>query len=245
VACKLSVLIPVYNEVGLVESAVQTARGTLERTGVSWEIILVDDGSSDGTAAKCRELCGGDSRRIRLVVHPRNRGLGAAYRTGMDVAVGEFCINLGADIELTPPALDSFMSLADRHDLVLGWRSERSGYTFLMRFNTWFYHSLVRALFGVPYRDLNWIHFYRRSAVAGSLTRANGIVMMAESVVAAKRRGLRIGEVRCDMKPRAAGDPSAGQFRVMLQAALELAVFCLRSLFPGKTGLSGECMERC
>ncbi len=113
-------------------------------------------------------------------------------------------------------------------DLILGWRPERLGYTPLMRFNSWFYHVLLRLLFGLPYRDVNWQHLYRRSIFEQIDIETHGVVMGAEMAVKAHRLGLRVAEVPCPMRPRRGGVASASRPKVMLRTAQEFGRFFWR-----------------
>ena len=92
----LTVVIPVYNEADTVERLVERVKAV----PVDKEIILVDDYSTDGTGAKLMPMADGD--RIRVLTHPKNRGKGAALRTGFQAARGDLVIVQDADLEYDP-----------------------------------------------------------------------------------------------------------------------------------------------
>jgi glycosyltransferase involved in cell wall biosynthesis len=99
---KLSVVIPVYNEVGNIEEILKRVRATK----LAWEILVVDDGSRDGTRDLLRKLDG--KGRLRVILHETNQGKGAAVRTGLQAARGEIILIQDADLEYSPhdyPAL--------------------------------------------------------------------------------------------------------------------------------------------
>jgi glycosyltransferase involved in cell wall biosynthesis len=99
---KLSVVIPVYNEVGNIEEILKRVRATK----LAWEILVVDDGSRDGTRDLLRKLDGKGS--LRVILHETNQGKGAAVRTGLQAARGEIILIQDADLEYSPhdyPAL--------------------------------------------------------------------------------------------------------------------------------------------
>ena len=93
---KLSVIIPVYNEVESIQEIVKRVK----KTNLAWEIILVDDGSKDGTRDLLKEMDGMDS--VRIILHEKNQGKGAAVRTGFDAARGDIMLIQDADLEYDP-----------------------------------------------------------------------------------------------------------------------------------------------
>jgi len=115
---RLSVVIPVFNEVATIEETVQRVRDS----GVPCEIILVDDGSTDGT----RDLLDGwrDQEDLTILMHEANRGKGAALRTGFTKAQGDIVIIQDADLEYDPSDYRHLIQpiLDDRADVVYGYR---------------------------------------------------------------------------------------------------------------------------
>ncbi len=93
---KLSVIIPVYNEVKNIEEILKR----VEATGLAWEIVVVDDDSQDGTRDLLQKIDGKDG--LRVILHDRNQGKGAAVRTGLQAARGEVLLVQDADLEYSP-----------------------------------------------------------------------------------------------------------------------------------------------
>jgi glycosyltransferase involved in cell wall biosynthesis len=96
----LSVVIPVYNEAATVASVIELVRNAPVET--SLEIVVVDDASTDGTRRILEELAAANGETLRLIVHPANRGKGAAVRTGIAAARGEIVLIQDADFEYDP-----------------------------------------------------------------------------------------------------------------------------------------------
>jgi len=96
---KLSVIVPVYNERNTVVEVVRRMRAVELPDGIEREIIVIDDGSTDGTRDVLRQL--GDST-VRILVHEGNRGKGAAVRTGLALATGDYVLIQDADLEYDP-----------------------------------------------------------------------------------------------------------------------------------------------
>jgi hypothetical protein len=112
-----------------------------------------------------------------------------------------------------------------RADVLVGCRLRREGYNPLMRFNAWLYPWLVRALFGLRLRDVNWICVYRRDLVEQVVVTQRGIPMLTEILVKLRDLGASFLEVDCRMQPRRVGVPSASRFRVMWRTLTGLLQF--------------------
>lgn len=118
-----SVVVPAYNEASGIGSCIDRMRAHLETLGVLWELVIVDDGSADATAARVEELAARDPR-IRLV-RGDHRGKGAAVRTGMLAARGDWRFMADADLSMPPDNLDRFLRVIRQHrppDVVIGSR---------------------------------------------------------------------------------------------------------------------------
>ena len=116
----VSIIIPAYNEAGSIRDVVNKIRETLSRSGYEWEIIVVDDGSSDGTAAK---LVG---QGAVILTHPENKGYGASLKTGIRSAKGDVVVIMDADGTYPPEMIPSLLSGMDEgYDMVVGARTGR------------------------------------------------------------------------------------------------------------------------
>jgi len=121
---KLSVVIPVYNEEKTVEELLQRVEAAPLPEGVEREIVVVEDGSSDGTRDLLRRLVADDESRFRLVEHARNRGKGAAIRSGFKEVSGEIVLIQDADLEYDPREYPRLLApiLSGDADVVFGSR---------------------------------------------------------------------------------------------------------------------------
>jgi glycosyltransferase involved in cell wall biosynthesis len=122
----LSVVIPCFNEIATLESIVAAVEASPVR---DLEIILVDDGSTDGTRELLRDKL--ESRVARVILHPENRGKGAALRTGFAAATGDLVIIQDADLEYDPQEYPQLIApiLAGKADVVFGSRFAGGGST--------------------------------------------------------------------------------------------------------------------
>lgn len=115
----ISVIVMAYNEEGSVAGVVRDHHAVLGALGVPFELVLIDDGSSDGTSQAVDALAA-ELPSVRALHHPENRGLGGVYRTGFDEARGEFVTFFPADGQFEAALVPQFFALAKDHDLVLG-----------------------------------------------------------------------------------------------------------------------------
>lgn len=217
----LSVVVPAYNEEESLADAVRAMVESVAPVVPRLDIVIVDDGSEDRTGeigdALSRTLAG-----VRIVHHVENAGWGEAVRTGIANAKQEFVVLVPVDNPITGEQARTFLDAADQADIVLGFREGRAGYSPLLTFGSRGYTRIVRTLFRLPYRDVNWIHVYRKTAIERLPLRLSGIVFPAEVVAKAHRRGYRIVEVYSGMKPRAKGRATVSRPKVILRALRDL-----------------------
>ena len=137
---KLSILVPVYNERAVVERSLSLVLAAPLPEEMDRELIIVDDCSTDGTLAILERISAADNR-IRLVRHPVNRGKGAAVRTAIQHATGDFCLVQDADLEYDPSEYPRLLKpLLDGHaDAVFGSRYLRGEQTRVLPF----WHSMI------------------------------------------------------------------------------------------------------
>jgi glycosyltransferase involved in cell wall biosynthesis len=209
----LSVVVPAFNEEALLGGTVDSLGAALAALGLAYEIIIVNDGSRDGTAGIADGLA--RDRPGLTVCHQANQGLGGALRTGIARARGEYVLTWPADTPVTRDELAPFAAELGAADVLVGFRSRRAGYNPLMQFNSWLYPQLVALLFGLRLRDVNWTHLYRTTLIQRVQLTQRGIPMLVEALVRLRDLGATFREVPSEMKLRTAGVASASRVRIM------------------------------
>jgi glycosyltransferase involved in cell wall biosynthesis len=218
----LSIIVPAYNEEANLPACLATLLDTF--AGTSCEVLVIDDGSRDQTLMVARRLADQYPDVIRVLAHNRNQGFGAVLRTGFGEARGRYVLCCPADFAMTPNDWRPFETALGRVDVVVGCRGRREGYNTLMKFNSWLYPKLVRRLFGLRLRDVNWISIYRRDLVAKVEITQSSVPMLVEILVKLRDLGATFREVDCQMQPRMIGTPSAARFMVMWRTLIGLLV---------------------
>lgn len=147
---ELSLVLPVFNEEAVIGELGRRLREFLGKVGASWEVVFVDDGSSDRSRALLAELCAGDER-FKLVGLSRNFGHQLAITAGMDYARGDAVVVMDADLQDPPEVV---LEMLARHregfDVVYGVRNRRQGETLFKRATAALYYRLLRTMVGVP-----------------------------------------------------------------------------------------------
>jgi len=196
---QLSVIIPVYNEA-------KTIRQILEKINsvdIDKEIIVVDDGSCDGTEKILRDI---KYNNLKIIHHSSNRGKGAAFLTGLFHAQGDFVIIQDADLEYEPnDYLKLIKALKENNaDIVLGARFKK-GYhgLFIHRFGNRFLTGLLNLLFNVKLNDcFTCYKLFRRDTINLLNLKEKSFTIETEIVAKAAKKGLRIVEVPISYYPR-------------------------------------------
>lgn len=225
-AFSVSVVTPVFNEEEIIESAVNTNLRLLRQYGCDFEILLVNDGSTDGSA-RIIDRCFSDIPSIRIIHMPANEGFGGAVRRGIAAAGKEYILCIPADSPLTDEVLASFLAAAGKADIIVSYRLERLGYTPRMKLNSKVFHFIVSALFDMHLRDFNWIHMYHRRIFAdnGIGIRSKSLFMLAEVLISAKRKGYTFFEIPVHQTQRLTGIATASKFTTVMKTLRDIAVY--------------------
>lgn len=227
----LSVIIPAYNEEDIILSSVGQTLDAVKQMGVEYEVIIVNDGSADSTY---QLICNNAQpwENTRCVNRERNGGFGAAVNSGIAAATKEFIICVPVDSPMDAETLAAFMKAAPHTDVVASYRVKRVGYTLRMRINSWVYHQMISAIFGMNLKDYNWIHLYRRSIFDKVAFTSKGIFMLAEVLIEANKYRFRIAEIPVEQKQRITG--------VAASAKLSSILFVLREMLGYYTNTGND-----
>ena len=208
----VSVVIPLLNEADSLRPLMEQIGKTLAATGLRFEVIFVDDGSTDGSITVLEELHGVHDE-VRVIQFRRNFGKAAAYAAGFDVAAGRTIITMDADLQDDPAEIPRLIEeIESGLDLVTGWKKKRFdplSKTIPSRFFNW----VTGRISGIPIHDFNCgLKAFRREVVGdikiyGELHRYIPVLAHVE--------GYRIGEVVVQHRPRRFGVTKYGWTRLL------------------------------
>jgi dolichol-phosphate mannosyltransferase len=201
---QLSLVMPAYNEEAGIQTAIAEAREALAGLDYEFEILVIDDGSSDRTAHFTEEMSILHPS-VKLIRHGVNRGYGAALRTGFDAARFDLVAFTDADSQFHLEDLDRLVPLTDEFPIVAGYRLDRQD-SWRRRFFSWGYNRLVRTLLDTGIRDCDCaLKVFRREVLPFILPQTGGFLANAEMLCKARRLGLQVAEVGVRHRPRTHG----------------------------------------
>jgi dolichol-phosphate mannosyltransferase len=201
---QISLVIPAFNEGAVIAQAIREAEAALTGLFSAFEVLVIDDGSSDDTA-RVVELSLRAAPHTRLLRHAANRGYGAALRTGFEAARFELVAFTDADCQFDLTDLGRLAPLAAEYPVVAGYRADRKD-PWQRRFFSRGYNRLARTLLGTRLRDVDCaLKVFRRETLAELLPESRGFFVNTEMMTRARQLGLAVAEVPVTHRPRASG----------------------------------------
>lgn len=223
----LSIVIPAYNEEQSVASTIREVSDVAQQIGRDYEIIVVNDGSTDGTRQAVLPLMY-EVPHLKLVEHHPNLGYGAALKAGFGSATNGLIVFVPADGQFTFTEIDRFLAKAESADIVCGYRAVRQDNA-MRRLTGISWNAMIRLLFGPLSRDIDCgFKLIRREVVEQVPLLSDGAMIDTELLAGARARGLQIAEVPVTHLPRNAGEATGANPRVILKAFRDLVQFRLR-----------------
>lgn len=217
----LSIFFPFWNEEKNIEKVVLAAIPVAQKVAKKWEILIVEDGSSDNTLAVAQNLAK-KHKNVRVIAHKKNRGYGAALKSGLTNAQYDFVVFTDGDAQFDFSEVTKYVEKMPDADLVIGNRMQRLDHPFR--------HLLMNLLkiwdfvfFGFYFKDIDCgFKMFKKSAIKKILPLSSeGAMITTEILAKAIRAKLKIVEVPVKHYPRKAGDQSGGNIRVIVRAVKE------------------------
>ena len=226
---KLSVFFPMWNEEDYIERAITFATRActdlIERGDIGdYELIIVDDCSTDRTPELADAIAASDPH-VRVIHHERNRKLGGSMKTGFAAATGDLVLYTDADLPFDFDELPRAVRLLREYDvdIISAYRFDRTGEGSLRAIYTWVYNGLIKALFGVRVRDINFaFKLCRRRIFDHVELHSEGSFIDAELIIRATRLGYEIMQMGVDYFPRTRGESTLSSPGVIVTILKEM-----------------------
>lgn len=218
-ACSIAVMC--YNEVGNLRPMIERTVKTLRGMGVSYEIMIVDDGSKDGSGPLADALAAEFSGEVHVLHHATNTGIGSVLIDGYRRTRGEVVAILPADLQFAPedfPAAFQKMKDADVVNILRDTRRDprmRSAISMFDRF-------LVRLLFSYSTADLHWVKVYRRALLERITIQSSTPLVDTELLVKSSRLKARMVEISLPHYPRLSGKSHGATLRLLIKTFFDL-----------------------
>jgi glycosyltransferase involved in cell wall biosynthesis len=216
---ELSVVVPVYDEVDTVEELAERLVETLQEITPNYEVLIVDDGSRDGTGPLLSRLCGRHDR-LRAIHLRRNFGQAAAMSAGFDAARGKIIVTMDGDLQNDPRDIPRLLEkMSEGYDVVSGWRSARKDRLFSRRLPSLAANWLIGRVTGVRLHDTGCSLKAYRSELLEEVHLYGEMHRFIPAL--ASSHGGRIAEIKVSHYPRTRGKSKYSFFRV-LRVVLDL-----------------------
>jgi len=209
---KLTIFFPMWNEEEYLDRALDAAHEVcatlIELDEIAdYELLIVDDASTDSTPQLADQRAS-ENDRVRVVHHPVNRKLGGSLKTGFSEARGDLILYTDADLPFDMVEVIKACRLMRHYeaDIVSAYRFDRTGEGYVRVVYSFFYNSLVRGLFGVKMRDINFAFKLCRANVFDKvMLKSEGSFIDAELVISAIGNGFKVVQMGVDYFPRTRG----------------------------------------
>jgi len=218
----LSVFLPTFNEEGNIKAAVAKVVSVLKKVVGKWELIIVDDGSTDDTSKIADELAGAD-RRIRVIHHGVNRGYGGALKTGFENAKYSWVSFMDSDRQFDFSEIEKFIVKKNEADLILGYRLKRAD-SLARKIFTFGWSTLARLMLGLKARDYSCGFKMIKKKVYEDIQPLVGEekVTQIEMLVKARKMGFKFAQVGVNHFPRISGKPTGAKLKVVIKSLYDL-----------------------
>ncbi len=220
----LSVVLPVHNEEAIIATTLQSILAVLPSWVQDFEIIVVNDGSTDNTQSIIEHIAVTDTH-VRLISHSINQGYGAALVTGFAAVAKNLAFFMDADGQFDMQDLERFFPLIDTYDAVLGYRIDRQD-TQLRKWNAWAWKLLISTIFKIQVQDVDCaFKLYRSEFLHKHQLETRGAMINTEMLYKLKRFGYTYTQLGVRHLPRKSGRATGAKLSVIVRAFHELYVY--------------------
>ena len=226
---QLSVIAPLYNEEDSVAPLYHSIVKSINRLDIDYEILFVDDGSSDNTVAEAQKLAEKDTR-LRVIKFRRNYGQTPAMAAGIDHAKGDVLVTMDGDLQNDPDDIPAFLDKMDEgYDIVVGWRHKRQDKLVTRKIPSRIANRLIGRITGVPIKDNGCSLKAYKASVIKNIPLYSEMHRFIPAM--ASLAGSRIAEIKVKHHARQFGESKYGLSRIYKVLVDLLAIKTILSFF--------------
>ena len=214
----ISVIMPALNEEKNISAAIINTLKAFDDSNIKGEIIVVNDGSSDGTKALAQEFSKKDNR-VKLLNHDAPQGIGASFHDGVGQAKGQAVVMLPGDNENDPWEIFRYIPLLEHVDMVIPFVFNRQVRSFFRNVLSGAYRFIINTTFGVNFNYTNGTIIYRRSILPQIHYKSRGFFFQTEIIIKIAKKGYLFAEVPYRLGLRPEGVSKAVTFPSFLKVA--------------------------
>lgn len=219
----ISFFAPAFNEETNIEQFIEKVDKALSKITDDYEIIIVNDGSSDKTKETIENLKEKFSN-LRLVNHEINKGYGEALKSGFKNSKKDLIVFTDSDLQIDISEISKFLDYIDKYSVVIGYRVNRQD-NILRRFNAFGWKILMRIFLGLKVKDIDCaFKMFRKDVIKEINLKSSGALVSAELLTKIKNKGYKIKEIPVSHYPRVSGKQTGSNIKVILRAFKELLI---------------------
>jgi len=218
-----------YNEANKLRAVFERSLAVLAECADDYEIIILNDGSTDDTGNIAEEIRQQHADVVRVITHETNQGIAATFEELYQAGSHQdYVFDVPADGEFPPEALREIIPMLDRYDVVVCVRDRLKGYTGYRRFVSYFNRWLPRILFGIDLYDPGSAKCRKREVITEIAVTSKGMYVEQERMIRAARRGYRIGMLQVLAAPREDSSGAGAELRNVCLAVCDMLVLWMR-----------------
>lgn len=223
----ITAFFPVYNEEKNVEKMVSDFQRVLPKLAKKWEIVIINDGSKDGTAAVSERLAT-EFEEVRVIHHQQNQGYGAALKSGFATARYEWVFFTDGDLQFKVSQLSEFVPHTNKSDVIIGYRVSRAEGG-LRAFNARVFKTFVDMLFRLHVKDIDCaFKLFRSSTIKSIELDSSGALISAELLYKLKKKNQKFVQLPVDHLERKFGSSTGASGKVIIKAMWEFVRLYLK-----------------
>lgn len=215
----LSVIMPALNEEVSVAAAIGNTLKAFDRYNIYGEIIVINDGSVDGTKKAAEDIMARHPDRVKIINHISRKGIGASFWDGVDASVGNIVCMLPGDNENDPLETLRYIGLLEHVDIVIPFVYNKWARSFFRNTVSFIYRAIINTTFGVNFNYTNGTIIYRKSILNNIRHRSKSFFFQTDILIRLVKRGYLFAEVPYRLGLRGTGSSRAINFPSLMQVA--------------------------